>query len=101
PLSLLTLRPFPTRRSSDLQWTGQWPQTEDSVLEWSGSDLVPANRTFFFTDGYSGQRETTLKFRKPFVDPFQTVTQSKANVVEIRDRKSTRLHSSHVSISYA
>src|SRR5699024_12711123 len=73
PRVIIKLPPFPTRRSSDLRKTanGSWEPRTRQTGKWRDKRYGDSNQT--------GACEQ--KFRK--------------------DRKSTRLNSSHVSISYA
>src|SRR5436309_10076855 len=78
---------FPTRRSSDLlTLSAQVSGTNNSTLNWS-------------VNGVAGGNATLGQICVAGSSPCQTVTASSAAQVE--DRKSTRLNSSHVKISYA
>src|SRR5437868_15320150 len=76
------LHSFPTRRSSDLRW-----RVDEDLEEWTRKGQVfdrvrvELEREIRFAVGCHGERSRGIPFA--------------------RDRKSTRLNSSHVSISYA
>src|SRR5699024_12494181 len=74
---------FPTRRSSDL--SVQFGQSNN----YSGSSTVPFNPVF--TPSVMTPQDGLLSAEPEAMDPYEEMT----------DRKSTRLNSSHVSISYA
>src|SRR5690606_40343189 len=92
---LLHLNTFPTRRSSDLRHFSQY-----GVFEYEKTfDDVPAN--------HWASRAVAVLSSKHVLDgvsdtsylPNRDVT--RAEFVKLLDRKSTRLNSSHVKISYA
>src|SRR5204863_7738385 len=74
------LHSFPTRRSSDLNWRFGWRKTAREDLVWRWRRRFPDSRQ----DGASGRNRHW-----------------RAHQPSKRDRKSTRLNSSHVEISYA
>src|SRR5690606_40985967 len=94
-----TLHPFPTRRSSDLHIARQTPidpakltilqaTFDPALLDATGADVIILHREW---DDEAGVLEATLhdRFGPPLYED------------ERLDRKSTRLNSSHVKISYA
>src|SRR5207249_8638292 len=83
------LHSFPTRRSSDLPKDGP-PATRSDALR------VPANRA----DNCSMQKLAAAA-RRPATQPAPGSDARSRRPNPARDRKSTRLNSSHVSISYA
>src|SRR5690606_41189449 len=83
--------PFPTRRSSDLD--RHWPHRRERHLP----DHRNPHRTQMGhaeMTGRTGRNDYRLH-----VDP--AAVEEAAKLLYIRDRKSTRLNSSHVKISYA
>src|SRR5690606_40213054 len=94
------LLPFPTRRSSDLGRAitangpvGTAPVRLGTVRFGDFTDTnVPAN----VTDGQLGQSLLGMAY----LDSFSAIEIS-GDRMTLRDRKSTRLNSSHVKISYA
>src|SRR5207249_10004408 len=86
------LHSFPTRRSSDLNAHsagGRMPQADSLRSPESEWDLTMNERSFIFRPMSQPQLEPTLDRRTQILD------------AALVDRKSTRLNSSHVSISYA
>src|SRR5207249_11994504 len=83
------LHSFPTRRSSDLFHAEQlaFEQQERPELSAFGRDLND--------HGLAGMRHKTLHSRHELIGQLRVLPPPR------RDRKSTRLNSSHVSISYA
>src|SRR5699024_12494827 len=89
------LHPFPTRRSSDL-----FCMTKDTISQieiHTSERIVPPNTFIVDTPGIDAADDA---------DRF--MTESSLHLVDVlyyvmdyKDRKSTRLNSSHVSISYA
>src|SRR5690606_41771631 len=88
-LALRVLLSFSTRRSSDLEVSGGY---EQGLLSLAFHPRFEENRTFFvyYTDRQGTVR--VVRFRA-FPDRYAADPS--------RDRKSTRLNSSHVKISYA
>src|SRR5690606_42052118 len=77
------LHSFPTRRSSDLQAEG-------------------TQRATAKTGGHLGGRDTPAPVEVPAKTlSYEEFIAKRATRAELRDRKSTRLNSSHVKISYA
>src|SRR5690606_40598083 len=80
------LRSFPTRRSSDL-------------------DTLKADALVYISGGYFGEtpKESTIRAVRRFFRYYflGLVMRALGKPVAIIDRKSTRLNSSHVKISYA
>src|SRR5207249_11392833 len=94
-LGLRALHPFPTRRSSDLAR----PLTHVEALE---LDYLPPH-LIVLGGGYVGL-ELAQAYRR--FGSRVTVIEAGPRIMsredpDVRDRKSTRLNSSHVSISYA
>src|SRR5690606_40690107 len=89
PIRPRALHSFPTRRSSDLEYPAH---QLDAFL--GGRDL----RQDSGTHGYRAPSQVISRVpaRAPFLPPRPVPTPSVQ-----RDRKSTRLNSSHVKISYA
>src|SRR5207253_10785135 len=83
----IQLHPFPTRRSSDLSLRSKAPKYHPALRH--RRTISPRNGA----DSWhlSRRRESTCFPRTPEVTPHRVS----------RDRKSTRLNSSHVAISYA
>src|SRR5690606_42049156 len=78
------LHSFPTRRSSDLQFAhGLWPCLDQHLPDEAGAKL--------------GDRQGPHFPRRVL----RTDAEAFEAVKELEDRKSTRLNSSHVKISYA
>src|SRR5690606_41285391 len=95
------LHTFPTRRSSDLtsnteQWTcpmhPEIVQDEPGSCPICGMDLVPMQADL------SSEEKTYKKLSKKFW--IATAFTLPIFFIAMRDRKSTRLNSSHVKISY-
>src|SRR5699024_12000554 len=90
------LHPFPTRRSSDLHDVneikiGRVPGFEQGYRLATEQEILSA---FGCPPGYLGPIDT--------VQPIRVIADTTvANMADFIDRKSTRLNSSHVSISYA
>src|SRR5690606_41638722 len=87
---------FPTRRSSDLSYAKPGDAgldvmaREDAVVRAAGGRaLIPTGIAFALPDGYAA-----------FVQPRSGLA-LKHGITLLKDRKSTRLNSSHVKISYA
>src|SRR5439155_23238008 len=90
-----TLHPFPTRRSSDLFQASRQAVSRMTELE----ELLTAERK---RSAELAQRCTDLehlaaRVKEAEADRFRSAVSSSSN----SDRKSTRLNSSHVAISYA
>src|SRR5699024_12625213 len=89
------LRPFPTRRSSDLAWAAvtlpDLPQGECVVDD---ADVLSEDTTAYL-EQLNGQLEASCSGAQIGVLTVQYTGSAST------DRKSTRLNSSHVSISYA
>src|SRR5207249_10931414 len=95
------LHSFPTRRSSDLL-TLRASHTSDDVLQYEFSSTPTKENgpppKYTITNTVSNYRETPSRFElEPDEKMWIAATVRKGNA----DRKSTRLNSSHVSISYA
>src|SRR5207245_5866037 len=95
------LHPFPTRRSSDLELaTGPWQAEIQQIYEQEIGTHFAAEEKELFP---AALRCAELK---PLVDELTAEHNalrdyfSRAGGRELRDRKSTRLNSSHGSISY-
>src|SRR5262245_63523227 len=80
-VDLLDLHSFPTRRSSDLSWTYRYASSNQMV------------------ETRSVARSVTRAL--PCASRASSPKQSSSTSVPIADRKSTRLNSSHLGISYA
>src|SRR5207249_10127093 len=88
------LHSFPTRRSSDLSGFAAAMWAEELILNWRDNHLeFSAPRVHFLT----GKPLDRLRNAEPVPFDLQITLWSGNR----RDRKSTRLNSSHVSISYA
>src|SRR5207249_7443329 len=84
---------FPTRRSSDLRSIELEPEKFESYLKDEGLERVVKIR--------SDRKETLKPGREVFSRCAKTLLKVGAGAADGQDRKSTRLNSSHVSISYA
>src|SRR5690606_41652961 len=84
------LHSFPTRRSSDLQVAGTYPTIRCEAL----GRTPPINKF------QCGEFKASLRHKNPFFH-FPGLICSKFPLSLASDRKSTRLNSSHVKISYA
>src|SRR5207253_7813240 len=85
------LHSFPTRRSSDLILTGE---TETGVTLFELSDGVDDGPVY-------GQRSFPIAPRSTIGELLAQAESAALELVSEVDRKSTRLNSSHVAISYA
>src|SRR5699024_12249279 len=86
----------PTRRSSDL------PKRLEAALEPATFELATDadfKENSFLVKGYVGPRGLNANGVKVYADP--RVVSGTSWITGDQDRKSTRLNSSHVSISYA
>src|SRR5699024_11817717 len=92
---------FPTRRSSDLFIASS--SFSISSKSTSSIDLLHSSRISFELR-FLGAVSSDLNFPKMFAEIFWilliALSYSRKSTYTIRDRKSTRLNSSHVSISY-
>src|SRR5690606_41039766 len=86
------LHSFPTRRSSDLPGTGRPHHRRDR-----GSGQLRHSRV----GGDGGGTKTALRGRHPGPQLHPRTPRSREQRGAVTDRKSTRLNSSHVKISYA
>src|SRR5207249_9866316 len=96
-----TLHSFPTRRSSDL--TGRIPKTQPYAFSADeGADVGVDNETMVSNDYKPGENKFTGKIISVTIDtkPSNLSAADDKAVEDAEDRKSTRLNSSHVSISY-
>src|SRR5262245_53348640 len=94
------LSSFPTRRSSDLSMPGYFPELPYAVtVVGAGSGIGRQTATFIAGQGVSvtcidrnldGAKETAA-----------AITSANGKAIAVADRKSTRLNSSHLGISYA
>src|SRR5690606_40239758 len=91
------LRSFPTRRSSDLKVVEEW-KAWDNILK--VEDIVPISKYAQQTptSTFAALNNATIFAMDPRINNENKVV---GNVLEYQDRKSTRLNSSHVKISYA
>src|SRR5690606_41697253 len=93
------LRAFPTRRSSDLGQQGHGQRYRTSQHRKSKGllsiHLLSPMSTGRLPDGEGGGSSYTI------ICPSSELAYHIARSVKYRDRKSTRLNSSHVKISYA
>src|SRR5690606_41760132 len=98
---LLDIHSFPTRRSSDLQEIGN----EIGIFYSGGVDSevvvqslldIDVPFTAYFIKFEDDMNKHDYEFTKRFVDKHSL----KLETLNIKDRKSTRLNSSHVKISY-
>src|SRR5207253_10930203 len=91
------LHSFPTRRSSDLDAPANWPRWSASGNSREGEKDPEKVRK-------SG-RDAIFPFNKRLLTTLYSVTKPASLIIVSRqlrlDRKSTRLNSSHVAISYA
>src|SRR5207253_10353197 len=95
----LHLPSFPTRRSSDLVSTRSDPHARDVIF-----DLLPAKFPRLFNAGRLDAQSEGLLLLTNDGDLAQRLTHPRYEIdkeYEVIDRKSTRLNSSHVAISYA
>src|SRR5207249_11178720 len=92
--------PFPTRRSSDLSQMEMRLRKTPVRKAVQGANGTYSSRTWVTRKGVHVDRIASAWLIRRFVDPkakFKFVS----NKGYRQDRKSTRLNSSHVSISYA
>src|SRR5205814_10674936 len=98
--TLLNFLSFPTRRSSDLQilmFQFVYPADyHDIIPKWLFDELI--NRA---TEQYDLPPSLEKVCRGPVIDQTQYCTDIKEWNYKAIDRKSTRLNSSHLGISYA
>src|SRR5690606_40155313 len=96
-----TLLPFPTRRSSDLQThSGDTDPVAGSILLVDDGQYASGRQSTLIRFGRSGDIET---LREGVIEDRFIRKQLRMNIVFVctgKDRKSTRLNSSHVKISY-
>src|SRR5699024_12781069 len=98
-LALRALPSFPTRRSSDLYKSHLWFSLRIAGEDWAAHpvlwfEIFPAGYAYGMGI-YDAKPATMARFR-------QDMDQHPQKMGKLaRDRKSTRLNSSHVSISYA
>src|SRR5699024_12427045 len=91
------LRAFPTRRSSDL--TSSRGTVRSAMAKESTFDIVSEVDSQEVANAVN-QASKEIQQRYDFKDTGASVEHSE-NTINLRDRKSTRLNSSHVSSSYA
>src|SRR5699024_11494887 len=91
--------PFPTRRSSDL--IDKYP----NIIKFLNTSTSYIKETRSKSNTSGSGIEYYLKYKQKFIDSIELEEVSinaKYNIQSVdKDRKSTRLNSSHVSISYA
>src|SRR5690606_42071973 len=101
PRSYLPLHSFPTRRSSDLRLTRE-PElrytTNDDGYEAMLPTIITTN---MHLADIEDRRTLLVGWELPFVRVDGTTEERVEQVCAALDRKSTRLNSSHVKISYA
>src|SRR5438034_7432408 len=90
------LHSFPTRRSSDLDLIGQ----DAAVLAERAGFKIPVDAEIIFGETEESHPFVDLEQMMPFV-PFVRVPDVNTAIALAKDRKSTRLNSSHTVISYA
>src|SRR5437899_4957440 len=90
----LNFHSFPTRRSSDLQLAAR-PEVADDVVDLLGGLLQHLG------DGPLAEVETVVRAGVDVDEPLQPEPRSQLLPGDRLDRKSTRLNSSHLGISYA
>src|SRR5699024_12767651 len=98
-LSPCALASFPTRRSSDLSWGSLGGTRSRGAARWDGPLATATGqerRGGRGPWGYRGSPGVLVVPRVPSRPPL-----APGGHLRPRDRKSTRLNSSHVSISYA
>src|SRR5439155_18536266 len=93
------LRSFPTRRSSDLHLRILFPTVPCRQL--ADAVIATGARIWFIVDGLNPFSEFPGDMEMLNRDQFLSVRAAHIDGHDIRDRKSTRLNSSHVAISYA
>src|SRR5690606_42083423 len=101
PLARLALHAFPTRRSSDL-WlkaVNQYSLQAPFIFQFY-SEVVLDDRTFYAFEEIEKLRSNLLH-NNTEIEILDLGSGSVASPKSKRDRKSTRLNSSHVKISYA
>src|SRR5205814_8908316 len=101
PLGQRDLTPFPTRRSSDLNGdTGNQGVHEMDIARWALGGTLPRSVV-----SLGGRYVDESNFKDQGETPNQLVSVFDYGdallLFETRDRKSTRLNSSHLGISYA
>src|SRR5207245_10818621 len=95
------LRSFPTRRSSDLLLTlaGVGLALGEKAFQWDGAVRAWVGELAVFLRAVSGAVCSVLY--RPYLKRYPTLAVSAvAMLASVGDRKSTRLNSSHGSISY-
>src|SRR5690606_39634505 len=91
------LTSFPTRRSSDLIWVKTLPKATVKILE---ENSYSRSRVTLQASSRRGwKRQWPSKCLKG--PSTRRISTSLPGSMRLRDRKSTRLNSSHVKISYA
>src|SRR5690606_41533680 len=91
PVASLHLHSFPTRRSSDLQMVCPWKNGSKIT----SVQTTPRMAAFRFWMSPSCRRKSSMSL------PLSLLVSSLKLCSDTGDRKSTRLNSSHVKISYA
>src|SRR5690606_39897483 len=95
------VRPFPARRSSDLDLGGQFAKSLGAVVGAAHqAELVLHQRVADFDDLHAAKSSARIAATPRAVDGSRGVGGA-APTCGAEDRKSTRLNSSHVKISYA
>src|SRR5207249_9511709 len=87
------LPPFPTRRSSDIRWSGTGSTQEGRLHQARGRRGAPRADV-----EQAARRARPYRRARP---PVRERPPARVVWATVRDRKSTRLNSSHVSLSYA
>src|SRR5207249_10869787 len=100
PLTPPDLHSFPTRRSSDLPSLGNFLSFQ-LTIDLNYSEMIDFSEDVFVVAGPGARAGISRCFSDLGGASPEQVIQAVARISSEEDRKSTRLNSSHVSISYA
>src|SRR5690606_40565799 len=98
PASFRCLHSFPTRRSSDLDWIEEEPSWDINASIELSKALEALGAAYIHVSSAGLHIAQKIDIKPSYQVPFAAAIKPQ---VQIPDRKSTRLNSSHVKISYA
>src|SRR5207248_3754528 len=101
PLTPPALHSFPTRRSSDLDAVASHIRWDTGIRQQGDGPFGELRRVIPETLEDVPGEYTGLCLRRPFVRPEHRQQVDDLLAADLADRKSTRLNSSHRTISYA